>query len=459
MTSTLVLPDWLIDIPGSSPKQGWGVRVVGQVVDAVGPHDELRRRYPTDLVWKAPGQALAPGFVDAHTHLYGVLAHGIPPPPKPPPPCPPILGEGGGEGESGGWSFLSDFWWPLVEDRLDHEMICAATDLNLAQMLRGGITSFYDITEAPNALPGCLAAQAEVVRARGIRGILSFEATERVSRENGRLGLRENLEFIRAGKSQIANCKLQIITGMMCYHTTFTCSAEFIKQAFELAAGEGALIHMHASESTYEPEQALKHFGARTFEYYDRLGVAGPNMQASQCVQITPAEVEIIARRGVRVTHMPLSNCEVGGGIAPIPDLVAAGVTVGLGSDGYITDFFEIMRGAFLLHKAYRQDTQVMPAHLVWRLATEGGAKTLGLERVGRLAPGWQADLQLIDAVFPTPATAGNLYDQLLLYRNQTHVRAVMVAGQVRVRDGVVLGVDEVALRARVHRAAERLWK
>ena len=82
------------------------------------------------------GRSLRPGFVDAHTHLYGVLAHGIPLHKAP----------------SGFWPFLIDFWWPLVEDRLDHEMICAATDLNLAQMLRGGTTSFYDITEAPNAL-------------------------------------------------------------------------------------------------------------------------------------------------------------------------------------------------------------------------------------------------------------------------------------------------------------------
>ena len=99
-----------------------------------------------------------------------------------------------------------------------------------------------------------------------------------------------------------------------------------------------------------------------------------------------------------------------------------------------------------------------MPAHVVWRLATEGGAQAIGLEGIGRLAPGWQADLQLIDAGFSTPATVGNLYDQLLLYRNHTHVRAVMVAGQVRVREGQVLGADEDAMRARVHRAAERLW-
>ena len=179
---TIILPAYLIDIPGQPPKPGWGVRVVDDQVVAVAPNAELRAAYPEDEVVDAAGQTLSPGFVDAHTHLYGVLAHGIPLHKAP----------------SGFWPFLTDFWWPLVEDRLDHEMICAATDLNLAQMLRGGTTSFYDITEAPNALPGCLPAQAEVVHARGIRGILSFEATERVSEANGQLGLRENLEFIRA---------------------------------------------------------------------------------------------------------------------------------------------------------------------------------------------------------------------------------------------------------------------
>jgi cytosine/adenosine deaminase-related metal-dependent hydrolase len=100
-----------------------------------------------------------------------------------------------------------------------------------------------------------------------------------------------------------------------------------------------------------------------------------------------------------------------------------------------------------------------MPAALVWRLATEGGAQALGLESVGRIAEGWQADLQLIDTRLPTPVEAHNLYDQLVLWRNQTHVRQVLVAGRVRVRDGVVLGADEVAIRARAHAAARRLWE
>jgi cytosine/adenosine deaminase-related metal-dependent hydrolase len=100
-----------------------------------------------------------------------------------------------------------------------------------------------------------------------------------------------------------------------------------------------------------------------------------------------------------------------------------------------------------------------MPAGLVWYLATEGGARALGLERVGRLEPSWAADLQQIDARFPTPVAEHNMYDQLVLWRNHTQVRAVMVAGEWRVRDGVVLGADLEAMRGRLHQNARRMWQ
>ena len=177
----LILPEFLIDQPGQPPRRGWGVQVVGDTIAAVAPHDELRGLADTEIL-EAPRHTLSPGFVNAHAHLYGLLAHGLPLEKAP----------------SGFWPFLRDFWWPLVEDRLDHEMICAATDAILLEMLASGVTTVYDCTEAPYALPGCLEAQAEVVRRRGIRAVLSFEATERLSRENGQLGLAENAEFIRS---------------------------------------------------------------------------------------------------------------------------------------------------------------------------------------------------------------------------------------------------------------------
>jgi 5-methylthioadenosine/S-adenosylhomocysteine deaminase len=438
MTSTLILPKYLIASADEPPRPDWGVRVVETQVDDIGPNQELRIRHPHDLVLEAPDQILSPGFVNAHVHLYGVLAHGIPLEKAP----------------SGFWSFLNDFWWPLVEDALDHEMICAATDWVCAEMIRSGITSFYDCLEAPFAIPDALLAQKEVVEQRGLRGVLSFEATERVSKQNGDLGLQENAKFVELCKEEGG-----LVQGLMCFHTTFTCSAEFINKAFAMAGDLDVLTHMHCNEGVHEPEYALKHFGKRTLEYYDELGVTGPRMMASQCVQLSERERAIIAEKGIKVTHMPLSNCEVGGGIAPIPDQLSAGVTVGLGSDGYINDFFEVMRGAFLIHKAFRQNPQVMPAQDVWYMATEGGAQAMGMEKVGRLVPGWSADLQLIDGTFPTPAATHNLYDQLLLWRNHTHVKDVMVAGRWRVRDGIVLQADLGAMRARLQQNAERMWE
>ena len=433
----LILPEILIATPGEAPLPGWGVRVVDDQIAAVASHADLRRNFPDDDVWEAPGEVLAPGFVNAHAHLYGVLAHGLPLDKAP----------------SGFWPFLEDFWWPLVEDRLDHEMICAATDYVCAEMLRSGVTTVYDCLEAPYSLPGCLSAQAEVVRARGIRAILSFEATQRVSAANGQLGLQENAEFIKASRKSGG-----LVSGLMCFHTTFSCSAEFIQQAHALGEELDVLVHMHCSEGVHEPEYALEHFGVRPLEYYDRLGVAGPRMLASQCVQLSENEIDLMAARGVKMTHMPLSNCEVGAGIAPVPELAARGVTIGLGSDGYVNDFYEVLRGAFLIHKAYRQDPRVMPAAQVFAMATEGGARSLGLEKIGRLAPGWQADLQLVALDLPTPPEPHNLYDQLVLWRSHAHVRAVWVAGQLRVRDGVVLGADFAALRSRTQAAARRLW-
>ncbi|MGI9622881.1 MAG: amidohydrolase family protein [Acidimicrobiales bacterium] len=433
---TLVLPDWLVTSADVAPRQNWGLRVVDEIVVEVAPNSQLKAAHPGDDVVDAAGQVALPGFVNAHVHMYGVLAHGIPIETHP----------------SGFWSFLEDFWWPQVEDALDAEMISAATAWACAEMVRSGITSFYDILEAPNAVPEVLLAEREVVAKSGLRGILSFEATERAGPEIAELGLAENTSFIEACRND------RLISGLMCFHTTFTCSKDYIRRAFDLAAEYGVLTHAHCNEGVHEGEWCTENVGMRTLEYYEEMGVAGPGFLASQCVQLSDRELEIIAATDMKVTHMPLANCEVGGGIAPIPELIDAGVTVGLGSDGYVNDFYEVMRGAFLLHKARLLDPGVMPAAAVLHMATEGGAAALGLDGVGRLDVGCSADLQLVESSFPTPVREHNLLDQLVLWRNHGDVCDVMVAGEWRVRDREILGVDMEQLRARVGEQAERLW-
>ncbi|NQS91443.1 MAG: amidohydrolase family protein [Chloroflexi bacterium] len=226
----IILPEWLITTPKSPPKYQWGIRVEGDLITDIEENSVLVKKYPGDERILADGQILAPGFVNAHSHLYGVLAHGIPLDRAP----------------SGFWPFLEECWWPLIEDRLDSDMINASTEYRCAQMLDSGVTSFYDCTEAPNAIPGCLSSQAEVVRRWGMRGILSFEATERISKENGLLGLEENRQFTE-------DCQRQggLVSGLICHHTTFTCSREFIQKADQIAADLGVALHAHVSEGTY----------------------------------------------------------------------------------------------------------------------------------------------------------------------------------------------------------------
>jgi len=140
-----------------------------------------------------------------------------------------------------------------------------------------------------------------------------------------------------------------LVQGLMSIHTLFTADQDYIMQAKAMADGLGCDIHMHLSESVYEPTWVMEKYGKRPVELYEEWGYLGPNVVASQGVQLSLAEIDILARRGVRVVHMPLSNCEVGGGVAPIPAYLEKGIVTGLGTDGYVNNFFEVMRGAFLI--------------------------------------------------------------------------------------------------------------
>ncbi len=438
---TIILGGWLISDSAELPREAFGVAVEDDKILMCASNEALCSMFPdAQQVIAATNCVIAPGFVNAHTHMYGVLAHGIPPAAK-------VLDF---------WGFLTDYWWPQVEDVLDQAMIAAATDHACMEMLRSGITSFFDILEAPNSLPGCLNVQAEVVRRWGLRAVLTFEATQRISAENGELGLRENVAFIE--QCRASSGLNELISGAMCYHTTFTCTDQFIQRAFAFGAELDTAVHFHCSEGRYEPDYNLKRSGKRTLEHYAELGVLSPRAMASQCVQISRREVALLVEHGVRVTSMPLSNCEVGGGFAPLPEMDRAGITLGLGTDGYINNYFALMRGAYLMHKARLEDPTTMPADRVWHMATEGGAQAIGLRQVGALKPGYAADLILIDADLPTPITAHNLREGLILWRDPIDVLGVMIGGVWRLRDGTQQIADPREVRAQTRTQAARLW-
>ncbi len=432
----IIAADWLVTGGQRLPFRRGAVRVVNGLIEEVGSARDLIERFPDDDVEDVGACAVLPGFVNSHVHLYGTLAHGI------------VLASP----PTGFGSFLDDYWWPLVEDRLDQRMIAAASEWVSAEMALSGTTTFFDICEAPHALSGVLDVEAEASKPIGLRSIFSFEATERAGVEIAQMSLEENARFIDEHHND------PLVSGMMSWHTVFTCSPQFISQAWGLAQERGVMSHAHCNEGVTEGQWSQKTYGMGTIEFYESLGVASSHFLASQCVQLTERDIAGISQHDIHVSHMPLSNCEVGGGIAPIPELLARGATVGLGSDGYVNDMFHVMRGAFWMNKARLLDPSVLPAHDVLAMASEGGAKALGLTNVGRLEPGFVADLQVVELDLPTPIESETLADQLVLWRDGRHVRHVMVNGEWRVRDHQIPGVDVERARIRVIEEARRLW-
>jgi len=432
----LILGGALLADAESTLRLACGVLVEDGRIAALGANAALLAEAPRAEVLDARDLILAPGFINAHHHTYGLLAHGIPADGDPP---------------RGFERFLRDLWWPRVEDRLDGEMIEAAAELACVAMIRSGTTAFCDVLEAPAAGAGILDRLAGVVERAGLRAVLCLEASERRGRALGEEARRENERFA-------AKADGERVRGMQCLHTSFTCSESFVRAAKESAVRAGRDLHLHLSESVYEPDECLRRHGVRPVFWYDRMGFWDPTVLASQVVAVHDDELRCLAERGARVAHMPLSNCEVAGGIAPVPKMIARGLRPGLGTDGYLNDPFAVMRGAFLLHKAAARDAAVMPARTVLAMATTWGAAAIGWPELGGLAPGRPADVIGVRAAGDTPLTPENVADQIVLYRGHGDVRLTLVGGRVLYRDGELTTLDEEAARCAAHREAARLW-
>ncbi|MFC2078110.1 amidohydrolase family protein [Candidatus Bipolaricaulota bacterium] len=437
MANLLIESGALIEGPGLPLRVDWGVAVEGNRIADVGPNASLKERHQNAEVIEAEDLVLFPGFVNSHMHAYGLLAHGIPMHSQP----------------KDFRGFLEDFWWPRVENRLDRRMIRAAMAMACVRMIRSGYTSFCDILEAPLTAPGILDAEESVVRQAGLRAVLSIEVSERLGGKRAEEAFQENVRFM---ESHLAD---DLVSGMMSLHTSFTCSEDLVARAKEAAVSLDSLLHVHLSESPYEPEACLERWGVRPVTWYERLGVLDERFLASQVVAVDEEEVTTLAESGAQVAHMPLSNCEVGGGVSPVPEMIRQGIRPGLGSDGYINSAFEVMRGAFLIHKGVERDGSVMPAETVLDMATRWGAQAIGLPAVGEIEAGKPADIVGVRSDFDTPATDQNIATQLVLFRGAHDVALSMVDGRILMKEGELVTMEETACREEAAAEAKRLWR
>ncbi len=414
-----------------------GLAVKDDIIIDVSNNESLLNNYPDFEILDCTDQIISPGFINAHMHLYGVISHGISVP---------------GDIEDFK-NFLEDFWWPKVEDKIDHEMIAVTTRVMAYELINSGVTAFCDVLEAPMAIPGALETEAAALKDVGIKAVLSFEASERVNTENGLLAIEENKNFYIKYKDH------PLISGMICIHTTFTCSKDFIRKAIDASKETGAGIQMHLSESKYEPELCLKNYNKLPVDLYDELGFFDEPILAAQGVKLTDREMDTLLKHGVNLAHLPLSNCEVGGGFAPVPAMLEKGLKVALGTDGYINNFFEVMRGAFLLHKANLENPEIMPAETVFKMATSYGASAMRMEQAGKLEKGSPADIITIKPELPTTLNKENIFTQLVLYCNPENVMNVFVNGRQLKADGSLVDTNLKDEYQAVKAQAARLWE
>jgi 5-methylthioadenosine/S-adenosylhomocysteine deaminase len=241
----------------------------------------------------------------------------------------------------------------------------------------------------------------------------------------------------------------------------YTLEASTLTAARDLAAKYGVPFLIHLAETKTEYDDAVRAHRQSPTAYLATRGLLAPNVVAAHGVWLDPADVTALATAGTGVSHNPESNMKLASGTSPVPDLLAAGVRVGLGTDGAASnndlDMFEAMRQAALLHKLVRNDPRVMPAPLVLEMATRMGADVLGMgDRIGRLTPGRLADLIVVDA---GAAHLTPMYDPVshLVYAAKgSDVTATIVNGRVLMRDRQVLTLDAAKVLAEARALAVR---
>jgi 5-methylthioadenosine/S-adenosylhomocysteine deaminase len=411
------------------------VLIDGNEIVAVGGVDDLDARADGATVVDASDHAVIPGLHNCHLHS-GLLR---------------------GTAESMSlWDWLKTYVDP-AHKALTPEIAEAASLLCYTESVRFGTTSVMDMWRF---MKGSARAAEQV----GIRATLvpyvadlpEFDYFETLE-SNRRL-----LETHRTA----AEGRVRTWVGLE--HLLY-CSPEAFRQAARMAEEFDTGIHTHSSETTWEVQESLKRFGRRPIEEFFNRGILGPKTVVAHCVWLDDREIELLAQTGTSVAHCPCSNMKLSSGPARIGDMRAAGIRVGLGSDGEKEnnnlDLLEEMKFASLLQKVSTLDPTKGDPWDILDMATLSGAHALGLgETTGSLAPGKRADVVTVDlrGLHTTPVLHGddfNVAAHLVFSASGHDVRNVWVDGRRLVRDGRVLSVDVEDVRGRAQGAAEELFQ
>ena len=419
-----------VDAAGDVYSPG-AVAIDGTTIVGVGPAADIAARFRGAEQIGATGQVVIPGLINTHTHapmvLYRGLADDLP------------LQE-----------WLEKYIFPAEAKTVSREMVRVGTRLAALEMIQSGTTAYADMYYFEEEI-------ARATKAAGLRGVLGqtiiqFPVPDAKTPAEG---LARTEAFLKEFRND------ELIVPSVAPHAPYTNDTKTLQAARALASQYGVPLITHVAETSVEVKNSQSaHGGMTPVAFLDSIGFFGPRTLANHVVWATKDDIAILRNRQVGVSHNPESNMKLASGIAPVPAMLAAGVVVGLGTDGAASnndlDMFEAMRLAAFLHKVNSGDPGMIPARTALEMATINGAKALGLEKqIGSLETGKRGDVIVVSMAGARQTPIYNPISHLVYVSRGDDVQTTIVNGRVLMRDRKVLSLDEPAVLAEARKFAE----
>lgn len=411
----------LIDDGGIAVKNG---RIV-----AIGPRAQIETTYTARQRINATGKLITPGLINGHTHIPMVLFRGL-----------------ADDLDLQDW--LTKYIFPAEAKNVTEEFVRVGTRLGLAEMIRGGTTTYCDMYYFEDAI-------AEETSKAGVRGVLGETVIDFPVADN-----KTNAEAMAYVEKFVGRWKgNDLIIPAIAPHAPYTVSEDHLKAARAFSDRTGAAIVTHISETKREVDDSVKAKGASPVAYLERIGFLNERVIAAHMVWPQGTDINILKQRRVGVVHNPQSNMKLAAGVAPVPKMMKEGVFVGLGTDGAASNndlnMWEEMDTVAKLHKVFSGDPKIISAQEAFELATIRGAQALHLEKeIGSLEAGKRADFLIIERDELNQIPLYNIYSDLVYATKASDVQTVIINGRVVMQNRRLLTLNETAIKrdARVFR-------
>jgi 5-methylthioadenosine/S-adenosylhomocysteine deaminase len=426
----LIKNGWVLTMnPNNALIEKGAVAVSGDRIVEVGPEGALTSHYQASKLIDARGGIIMPGLVNTHTHAAMTCFRGL-------------------ADDLPLMTWLQEYIFP-AEAKLTSEVVYRGTLLACAEMILSGTTTFCDMYLFEDAA-------AEAAQEAGIRAVVGEVLYDFPSPNYG--PVEEGLKYTEALIDKWRDDPL--ITIAVEPHSPYLCSSDLLKKTKAIADRNAAPMVIHLSESEHEVTEVRAKCGRSPVEHLADIGFLSPNLIADHCVALTQGDISLLKAFDVKVAHNPESNMKLASGIAPVPELLKNGITVGIGTDGCASnnnlDLFQEMDTVAKLHKVNTLDPTVMDAQTVVRMATIDGARVLGLEdQIGSLERGKRADVIIIDMRQPHLIPMYNVYSHLVYAVSGHDVATTIVNGKVLMEDRVLTALDVDAVMEDVNGIAK----